>query len=887
MSVQLSVRLLLCMVLTGCNVQPRVQPLPEQPPPVAAATKLASPDWRDQVIYFLMIDRFDDGDPGNNDQGSGEFDPSRGAYFSGGDLKGVQRRIDYIQELGAGTVWITPPVANQWWDPSGGHTGYHGYWASDFMAVDRHFGSLTDYQQLAQALHGAGMYLVQDIVVNHTGNFFGYDGPWDARDPTRNFQRYPDHAGHSAPTQSPFDLNDVRDPQQRAAAIYHYTPNIIDFADPEQEANWQMSGLDDLNTENPQVRSALRQSYGYWIREVGVDGYRVDTAFYVPPAYFEDFLYADDPRFPGILKVAAATGRKQFHVFGEGFGIDAPGTDTSMHKIDRYMRGSNGQPRLPGMLNFPLYGSLVDVYARGQPTAELANRIEAMMRIHAQPHLLPSFIDNHDVDRFLAGGSEAALRQALLAILTLPGIPTIYYGTEQGFREPRAAMFAAGYGSEGRDHFDTQAPLFRFLKEAIALRRTHPLLSRGTPEMLFSTSAGPGAIAWRMRQRKEQVIVVFNTSEQRILLDHLATGLPGGSTLQPLFGIDRLPPAQDVDANGQVNLMLPPRSGYVWEARSDPTEAPPQAPQQLTLDPIASAPYRDDFSISGHAERAFHLVIDGQIDQAAWITPDANGRWHSLVDTGAMLDPAVEHRLVGWDPASAAASANARFRVQRDWTLLADIADPDGDDHGPRGHYRYPTDPGWSEQRPADIEHIRVFGAGGSLKVELRMHQLLTPWNPPNGFDHVVFTLFVEVPDHCPGEPPDSTLTGCAEGQTVMPGQDGSLPQGMRWHYRLRSHGWSNALFNQGGSSAKLDGSAVVPSASISTDKAARTVSFVLPRAALGNRKSLSGVRLYVNTWDYDGGYRELAAEPGPHSFGGAGPGAPKVMDDSVVIELP
>ncbi|MCB1610888.1 MAG: cyclomaltodextrin glucanotransferase, partial [Xanthomonadales bacterium] len=72
-------------------------------------------------------------------------------------------------------------------------------------------------------------------------------------------------------------------------------------------------------------------------------------------------------------------------------------------------------------------------------TADLAERIEAMMRIHTQPHLMPSFIDNHDVDRFLAGGSEAALRQALLAMLTLPGIPTIYYGTEQGFREPRAA----------------------------------------------------------------------------------------------------------------------------------------------------------------------------------------------------------------------------------------------------------------------------------------------------------------------------------------------------------------------------------------------------------------------------------------------------------------
>ena len=79
-----------------------------------------------------------------------------------------------------------------------------------------------------------------------------------------------------------------------------------------------------------------------------------------------------------------------------------------------------------------------------------------MMRVHRQPHLMPSFVDNHDVDRFLAGGSEAALKQALLAMLTLPGIPVIYYGTEQGFTLQRASMFAAGYGSGGRDHFDPQ-----------------------------------------------------------------------------------------------------------------------------------------------------------------------------------------------------------------------------------------------------------------------------------------------------------------------------------------------------------------------------------------------------------------------------------------------
>ena len=135
----------------------------------AADTRhVPSPDWRDQVVYFAMIDRFDDGDPSNDDQGTGEYDPADNAKYSGGDLAGVQRRLDYIQGLGATTVWLTPPVANQWWN--GHYGGYHGYWATDFMALDKHVGTLAEYQALSERLHGRGMYLIQDVVVNHTGN---------------------------------------------------------------------------------------------------------------------------------------------------------------------------------------------------------------------------------------------------------------------------------------------------------------------------------------------------------------------------------------------------------------------------------------------------------------------------------------------------------------------------------------------------------------------------------------------------------------------------------------------------------------------------------------------------------------------------------------------
>ena len=126
-----------------------------------------SPDWRDQVIYFVMTDRFADGDTTNDDQGRGEFDQSDDRKFSGGDFAGLREKLDYIQGLGATAVWVTPPVANQWWDPLANFGGYHGYWARDFESVDDHLGTLDEYAGLAIDLHKRGMYLVQDLSLIH------------------------------------------------------------------------------------------------------------------------------------------------------------------------------------------------------------------------------------------------------------------------------------------------------------------------------------------------------------------------------------------------------------------------------------------------------------------------------------------------------------------------------------------------------------------------------------------------------------------------------------------------------------------------------------------------------------------------------------------------
>ena len=846
--------------------------------PLAATRHQPSPDWRDQIIYFVVTDRFADGDARNNDQGAGEYDPSSNARYNGGDFAGLTARLDYIRGLGATAVWVTPPVANQWIEPASGSSGYHGYWAEHFKRVDKHLGTLADYRRLSHGLHSRGMFLVQDIVLNHTGDFFDYRGGWDPADPAR-FYTPNKLAKPAAPSQAPFNLNDPRIAAQRRAGIYHWTPPVRDYNDARQVRDFQMSGLDDLNTENPRVRRALRDSYGYWIREVGVDAFRVDTAFYVPPDLFTDFLYSRDKAAPGVMHVARASGRRAFHVFGEGFAIDKPFSSDKDAEIEGYMTDAKGRPLLPGMLNFPLYGTLGDVFARGHPSAELGWRIGAMLRTHARPHLMPSFVDNHDVDRFLAGASVPALKQALLAMMTLPGIPTVYYGTEQGFTDPRAAMFARGFASGGRDRYDTSAPLYRYIADIASLRRRHKVFSRGVPTVLADNAAAPGALAWRMDAQntgEAPALVVFNSGDGDTLLDALDTGFAPGTRLEGLYGIEGRPADLVVGANGRVTLKLAARSGQVWQA------LPPRAPvvaasAQITLDTTPSTTVTGNFRVGGHASDAslLTLVVDGTLARAQRVQPEPDGHWQAEVDTADMVDPALRHTVVAWNEATHTVSERRAFTVQRQWQLLADAADPAGDDHGPNGRYRYPTDAGWGDNRQMDLRRIQAFGSGGALRLDLTTAKLTTLWNPPNGFDHVAFTVFIELP-------------GAAAGSRVMPFQNGSLPPGMQWQRRLRVHGWSSALFDDAGASAFNEGTAIAGAAQIRVDAARNTVSLVLPASALGGMKSLSGVKIYVTTWDYDAGYRALARELQSHGLGGGDPETdPRVMDDSPVIVLP
>ena len=168
---------------------------------------------------------------------------------------------------------------------------------------------------------------------------------------------------------------------------------------------------------------------------------------------------------------------------------------------------------------------------------------------------------------------------------------------------------------------------------------------------------------------------------------------------------------------------------------------------------------------------------------------------------------------------------------------------------------------------------MRARVAGGSLQLVLTMADVVHAWNAPNGFDHVLFTVFVALP-------------GRDGGARAMPLQHGELPDGLRWHGRFRVGGWSSAAFAAASATAGDEGRVATPAPTVTVDRAADTVTLTLPAGALEMPRTLDGATVVINTWDYDGGYRPLQREAGPHQFGGD-PGDARVMDEVVVVLQP
>lgn len=866
--------------------------LPAQASTPVGPLQVPSPDWRDQVIYFVLTDRFADGDASNNDQGAGEFNPQSSSHYSGGDLAGIRQQLDYIQGLGATALWLTPPVANQWWSRQAQYGGYHGYWAVDFLNVDKHLGSLADYQALSRDLHGRGMYLVQDIVVNHTGNFFTYSGPYDPANTAKNFVlTEPAGSRFAAPSQPPFQLVNRLDPAHQRAAIYHWTPAVQDPSVPGQEFQYQVGTLADLNTSNPQVRAALKHSYRYWLEAAGVDAYRIDTAKYVEHEFWQDFLHAPD----GVLAKARELGKQDFLAFGEVFEASAPYSNAGEHKLQKFL-GSRQQPELNSVIAFPLYFELNRVLAEGQPPAQLAYRLAQHSQLFAEPHRLPTFLNNHDTNRFLAAGSPAAFLQAYAVLFTVPGIPVIYQGDEQLLSQSRQAMFKTGWGSGGRDWFDRQSPMYRQLQSLAQLRREHAVLRRGQWQPLQADRQGAGILAYQMTlpasqsQAAEQVLVVLNTADS----PRLAADLPLSSAsvlwqsgfTQPLPRISKQP------GHSGLSLLLPARAVLVLrpEQSARPAQPPQAVDTPLILPEPPTQPLTGDYRLEGQGPADIRLqpVLDGDPSRLPAIRTDANGRFALTLpvrDWGKR-----QHQLQLFQPDGAPADAQGLVsglvsgKVVASWpyqteintaALKASVTDPAGDDKGPDGSYTQPQQP--HSQHQLDLLALHAKSGGAVLELTIQLAQVSQFWAPANGFDNVHLALFFDIPQarHWP-----------AQGQ-ALPGLQHQLAGAARWQLGHYLFGWGNALFSAAGATADDTGAKLSGAPEITVEPAAGLIRLRYNGHAFGIT-DWAGSRIYLSTWDKtgEGQLRSLQAAPGEWHFSAANPAGPKILDD-ISLTLP
>jgi len=805
---------------------------------------VASPDWRDQIIYFVMLDRFQDGDPSNNDQGFNLYRPKDPHYFNGGDIQGLINRLDYIKNLGATAVWLTPPNANLWWNNNSKGTGYHGYWATDFKSIDKHFGTLETYKNLSHQMHSNDMYLIQDIVANHVGRFFNYSDKYDPQDTAKHFNLVSGNIPNQAPTQFPFNQNDRNNKRHQDADIYHWTPEITDYYQQLQEYTYQLSGLNDLNTSNGTVREALKDSFGYWIKEVGVDAFRLDTAKFMEPDFINDFLHSQN----GLLASAYSTGRESFPVFGEIFETSSPYSDKAEQKISRFI-GTQEKPGLNGIIGFPLYKSLENVFSSGQATSELSYRLQKQMEVYADPFMVLNFIDNHDVKRFQTSSNTRSIKQALSFIMTVPGIPVIYQGDEQGLLETREAMFAGGYHAT-QDKFDQQSELFLFVKRIAKVRKTNKALSRGNIKILADNKSGAGVFAYKRElaegRNKQSVVIIFNTAEERILLSNLNLELSDNESLELIFSENFANPPKQFNQQ-KLTLELPERAIAIFRiARGNNKNSISITKHKHTIDDQYNNKTIDsDITLTGTTSMPDYpllLVNNGELNSAMVIRSDENSNWSLLLKNENY--GSFEHSFVIYDPITKTTSNKISFKSQNNKAdIQFSVDDPLGDDIGFSGDYKKPTDQSYRQQM--DIEKVSIQAGGRTLEVNIRMAELKSDWIAANGFDHVAFTVFFDLP--------------LIHGLTELPLINSKTPLNFNWDFGHQLFGWGNRLFKPSNSSNNYFTGSSGKSPKISMNNRSREIKILYDAKQFGIA-NWNNTKVYITTWDVsgEGEYRPL-----------------------------
>jgi glycosidase len=537
---------------------------------LAGAAPAAGSDFRhrlpeDEIVYFVLPDRFENGDPANDRGGlAGDrlatgFDPTHKGFYHGGDLAGLVARLDYIQGLGATAIWLGPIYKNKpvQGGPGEETAGYHGYWITDFTAVDPHFGNERDMRAFVDAAHARGMKVYLDIITNHTADVIQYRECVGKPCPYRSRAQFPySRSVAGQPINEGFIGDTLRTPQNFARLArpdYAYTPFVADAEKDVKVPAWLNSptyyhnrgnsdftgesslhgdfvGLDDLMTENPRVVQGFIDIYGDWIARYKIDGFRIDTARHVNPEFWQAFG-------PAMLRRARASGIPHFHIFGE---VAAETVDVA--QLARFTRVD----KFPSVLDFAFARALEEIIAKKKSTAILERLFadDGLYEGGAPAALrLPTFTGNHDFGRFAwltqlanPGISDeellARLKLSNAMLFLLRGVPVVYSGDEQGFigrgndQAARQSLFAsqvASYNDQplvgtrsttARANFDVKHPLYEQIAALAKIRKDNPALRRGR-QVVRALGAHPRFFAAsRIGNDGREIVLAFNTSTE-------------------------------------------------------------------------------------------------------------------------------------------------------------------------------------------------------------------------------------------------------------------------------------------------------------------------------------------------------------------------------------
>lgn len=534
-----------CLALTGLGCSLPLLPGAGGAPGMAARTVATGrngqaprgPGWdfREESVYFVVTDRFVDGDPGNNNLYGDEYRPGALSFYQGGDFKGLIENLDHIQAMGFTAIWITPPVMQ----PPGRYlndqrnyegAGYHGYWAWDFSKIDPHLESPgATYDDFIRECHARGLKVIQDIVTNH---------------------------GHGTATA----------PEVHWHAQRHKVWGLgLEFDLANDTRNWfnhggaHIADLLDFNDSNPEVVDWFSRIYQAY-QDRGVDAFRIDTVAWMKPEFwtaFTDRLHEH---------------KKQFFMFGEVW------TNGDFNWIASYTRLPTrpGDPMESGMSVLDMPGSAMNTWGRLESTFKGGDYREVDAIVSNDPRYrdatyLVSYLDNHDKPRFNGTGSDGRPAEtvhyidALNWYFTARGIPCIYYGTEvqmQGGNDPdnRRVLGRDGIVRARGDR------VFGQLKFLNALRKASPALQKGVQRKLLGER---DVYAFRRDFEGDTAVVCLNKGALDMMLP--VGGIPDGPYRELVTGqivavsggrTDVRVPAHDlrVLAKGRV-------SGSPWLAR--------------------------------------------------------------------------------------------------------------------------------------------------------------------------------------------------------------------------------------------------------------------------------------------------------------------------------